>query len=117
MEEQKSPYVMVFALIVVGSIALICMLGCTGCSGCAAKWWGADTAEDNAKIVEDFAKVPGEENLYYSKETHIVYWIGGSYTVNAVGNDYTTSYMTVWYADNGKPYMYNTDTMMIERME
>ncbi len=92
-------------------ISILCFTGCVAASG------GDDTAAENYKIQSDFDRVPGYENLYYAKTTKIVYWIGGSYTFNVIGDDYTTSYMTVWYAENGLPYRYNIMTRQLEMIE
>ncbi|MBR6965091.1 hypothetical protein IKH83_02135 [Candidatus Saccharibacteria bacterium] len=89
-------------------LLLVLLVCCHSCSGFDASWNGSDTAESNEKIQTDFEKIDGYENLYYAKQTKIVYWVGGSYTVNIIGDDYTTSYMTPWYAPNGKPYLYDT---------
>lgn len=82
---------------------------CTGCNGCSGAYVGSDTASKDDKIEEDFKQIKGFDNLYYCKDTKVVYWIGGSYTVNVIGDDYTTSYMTVYYAPNGFPYLYDED--------
>jgi hypothetical protein len=66
---------------------------------------------------EIFALTDPEPVLYYAKNTKIVYWIGGSYTINVIGDDYTTSYMTVWYAENGLPYRYNITTRQLEMID
>ena len=89
-------------------IAIIFLLSvfCTGCSGSFA---GSDTASKDNKISEDFNRIEGSDNLYYCEDTKVVYWIGGSYTVNVIGDDYTTSYMTVYYAPNGFPYLYDEE--------
>lgn len=76
------------------------------CGGCSASWDGDDTAKKDIKVTSDFIQIPHQENLYYHKDTKIVYWIGGSYMTNLMGDDYTTSYMTPFYAANGKPYIY-----------
>lgn len=76
-------------------------------TGCSSAWDGADTAQQDKKIKQDFERVAGSENLYYCKATNVVYWIGGSYQANVWGKDYTTSYMTVYYAPNGFPYLYS----------
>lgn len=76
------------------------------CGGCGCSWDGDDTAKKDAKITADFTQIPDEENLYYNNKTKIVYWIGGSYTANLQGNDYTTSYMVAYFAPNGKPYIW-----------
>ena len=77
----------------------------------------SDTASQDNKVTSDFTSIPGEPNLYYNNATKIVYWIGGSYSVNLVGEDYTTSYMTAYYAPNGLPYIYNTDTGKLEEIQ
>lgn len=93
------------------SIIVICLLLLTGCT---AEFDKANTAKSNENIQAYFIDIPNETNLYYAKDTGIVYWIGGSYTANFVGDDYTTSYMTPWYAPNGKPYRYNTAEKQME---
>ena len=95
-------------------LLLVCLAYCSSRCGPNAAWNGTDTAESNEKLQADFEKIEGYENLYYAKQTKIVYWVGGSYTFNFVGDDFTTSYMTVWYAENGKPYRYNTTTKKLE---
>lgn len=79
-------------------------------TGCSSSWDGSDTATKDNKISADFTQIPGKENLYYCNDTKVVYWIGGSYMTNLVGDDYTTSYMTVYYASNGFPYLYDEET-------
>ena len=97
-----------FVLAIVSAIVLMGFeMFLSGCSGVQNVWFGDDTAENNPKIVADFEKIPGEEGLYYAKDTKIVYWIGGSYTNNFLG---ATSYITPWYAPNGKPYLYDSET-------
>lgn len=78
---------------------IIMLLARLTMTGCATVHVGTDTA-----IKTDFTHIEG--NLYYCNDTKIVYWIGGSYYVNVVGNDYTTSYMTAYFAPNGLPYRY-----------
>lgn len=79
------------------------------CSGCSCSYDGSDTAQKDTKISSDFVWIDNNasENLYYNKHTRIVYWVGGSYMVNTWGDDYTTSYMTAYYAPNGLPYRYD----------
>ena len=89
----------------------------TGCSGVSASYANTDTAEKNPKVQNDFEKIPDYDNLYYAKATKIVYWIGGNYTLNVIGEDYTTSYMSPWYAENGKPYRYNPISNELEIIE
>ena len=91
--------------------SLILMIALTGC---VARYDHGNTARSNISIDEYFFQIPNETNLYYAKDTGIVYWIGGTYTANLVGDDYATSYMTPWYAPNGKPYKYNINTKEIE---
>lgn len=98
-------------------ILLVLAISITCFTSCDAAYGGDDTAADNYKIQSDFIKIQGYENLYYAKNTKIVYWIGGSYTINVIGDDYTTSYMTVWYAENGLPYRYNVTTRQLEMIE
>lgn len=81
------------------------------CSGCTWAGDGSDTAQEDIKIKTDFTIIPGEDNLYYANDTKIVYWIGGSYMLNGYGDDYTTSYITVWYSPNGKLYRYEPVTL------
>ena len=88
---------------------IICFLIISMCSGCNMAWDGSDTASADMKIGSDFTLVSGESNLYYANDTKIVYWIGGSYMLNGLGDDYTTSYITVWYSPNGKLYRYEPD--------
>lgn len=88
-------------------IAIICLLLC----GCSGSWDGSDTAQKDNKIGADFERIPESENLYYNKETRVVYWIGGSYTKNMIGNDYTTSYMSVYYSSRGKVYVFKDNKM------
>ena len=76
---------------------IICFLIISMCSGCNMAWDGSDTASADMKIGSDFTLVPGESNLYYANDTKIVYWIGGSYMLNGLGDDYTTSYITYIY--------------------
>ena len=85
-------------------LLLICNL-----IGCSSAYDGTDTAMQDDKINSDFELIEGYDNLYYCKDTKIVYWIGGSYQLNAIGDDYTTSYMTVYYAPNGLPYIYDNN--------
>lgn len=80
-------------------------------TGCSSAYDGTDTAMQDDKINSDFELIDGYDNLYYCKDTKIVYWIGGSYQVNTLGNDYTTSYMTVYYAPNGLPYIYDNNKL------
>ena len=82
-------------------------------TGCATAWDGTDTAQQDQKITQDFEQIPGSENLYYCKATKVVYWIGGSYQTNVMGKDYTTSYMTVYYAPNGFPYLFSPEIKKI----
>lgn len=86
-------------------------------TGCSSAWEGSDTAQQDKKINEDFIQIDGYNNLYYCKDTDIVYWIGGSYQVNVIGEDYTTSYMTVYYAPNGLPYKFNKRLGLIEEID
>lgn len=96
-------------------IIILCIFNILIClSGCSAAWEGSDTAQQDHKISTDFEQIDGYENLYYCKDTDIVYWIGGSYQVNVIGEDYTTSYMTVYYAPNGLPYRYNKRLGLLE---
>ena len=83
---------------------VIMLLSCLTMTGCATAYVGTDTAMQDHKIKADFTHIEG--NLYYCNDTKIVYWIGGSYSVNVVGTDYTTSYMTAYFAPNGLPYRY-----------
>ena len=98
---------------------MILALMMTGCNFSAASGFigPSDTAMQDSKIQRDFARIPGEENLYYCIDTKVVYWIGGSYTENVIGADYTTSYMTAYYAPNGLPYIYNSETGQMEQIE
>lgn len=79
------------------------------CCGCSSAYDCSDTAQQDSKVNSDFIHIENynSENLYYCKQTKIVYWIGGSYSVNVLGDDYTTSYMTAFYAPNGLPYRYD----------
>lgn len=88
-------------------LTVICM--CLLLTGCSVAYDGTDTAMQDDKINSDFELIDGYDNLYYCKDTKIVYWIGGSYQFNTLGNDYTTSYMTVYYAPNGLPYIYDNN--------
>ena len=89
-------------------LVILCLISILFTSaGCTAAWDSVDTAQQDQKISTDFERIDGYENLYYCKNTDIVYWIGGSYQVNLIGYDYTTSYMTVYYAPNGLPYRFN----------
>jgi hypothetical protein len=98
-------------------LILISLLLVIICSGCSADYFGSDTASHNTKIVADFERIEGYENLYFCKETKIVYWIGGNYNINVIGDDYTTSYMTVYYAPNGFPYKWNISQKRLEEIE
>ena len=90
---------------------------CVSLTACHASFEGTDTALKDDKIKADFTHIEGEENLYYNNDTHIVYWIGGSYSVNTIGDDYTTSYMTAFYAPNGMPYIYDEESRKMEMIE
>ena len=96
-------------------VDLIFILLC-GCS-CSCSYDGSDTAQKDLKISADFVQIDGQDNLYYCKRTRIVYWIGGSYMVNTMGDDYTTSYMTAYYAPNGLPYKYNVENKKLEELK
>lgn len=55
-----------------------------------------------------FAEVPHEEDLYYDPETQIVYYI------RQKGAGYARyGYMSPYYAPNGLPYKYDTDTQTL----
>lgn len=88
---------------------LMCALCGIVFTGCQAVWAGSDTASVDDKVGSDFSRIAGEDNLYYANDTNVVYWIGGSYSLNMVGEDYTTSYMTPWIAPNGLPYIYDPE--------
>ena len=88
------------------SVTLLC-----GCTPVASNgFFGSDTAEQSEVINSDFTKIKGEKHLYYNNDTKVVYWIGGSYQLNVAGEDFTTSYISAYYAPNGLPYMYDTNT-------
>ena len=89
------------------------------CNGCSCSYDGSDTAQKDLKINADFVHIENNvsENLYYHKTTKIVYWVGGSYMVNTMGHDYTTSYMTAFYAPNGLPYKYDVATNSLYEIE
>ena len=86
-------------------------------TGCAAAYEGTDTAQQDDKVTQDFQQIEGYDNLYYCTNTNVVYWIGGSYSVNVFGDDYTTSYMTPYYAPNGYPYIFNTMTGTLQQID
>ena len=97
-------------------LILLLIIFCLTLTGCTADYDDADVYDINVK--EYFEKVPGEDNLYYATDTKIVYWIGGSYQVNAIGDDYATSYITVWYSENGKICRYDDGKIMeVEKNE
>ena len=89
-------------------VAVICTLFVSGCSCVNSNGVvNSDTAEQSDVIQSDFTKIDGYDHLYYHKDTKVVYWIGGSYNMNVIGDDFTTSYMTAYYAPNGMPYLYD----------
>lgn len=102
----------------IGIVIVLTALLLTGCNVSASNGiLGTDTAQQDKKVQEDFIQIKGESNLYYNADTHVVYWIGGSYKMNVMGEDYTTSYMTAYFAPNGKPYMYNVELQQMEEIE
>ena len=90
-------------IVLILDILFVLLCGCS----CSCSYDGSDTASKDTKIGADFTQIDGEDNLYYCNRTKIVYWIGGSYMVNNMGDDYTTSYMTAYYSPNGKLYTYD----------
>ena len=102
----------------IGIVMILTALLLTGCNVSASSGIvGTDTAHKDKKIKADFVQIDGESNLYYNVDTHVVYWIGGSYKMNMLGDDYTTSYMTAYFAPNGKPYVYNVELQQMEEIE
>lgn len=82
-------------------------------SGCGATGYGEDVAAKDKNIASDFVNIAGEDNLYYCRDTYVVYWIGSFYQGNIVADDYVTSFMTPYYAPNGRPYIYDKITRKI----
>ena len=65
---------------------------------------------DNQTINNRFIKIPEEDNLYYDSNTTIVYVIFYTSAIpKDVGKRIPVSFMSVYYADNGKPYKYNVE--------
>lgn len=64
----------------------------------------------------DFVKIKNEHNLYYNKDTKIVYYICQGYAVGYDNLSY--SYMSPYIAENGLPYIYQDGELkMIQRQE
>lgn len=82
-------------------LILICMLFC----GCETEN-EAVTRFSNAR----FMPVQGEQDLYYDVDTKTVYVI----MIDSFGAYDGTGYMSPYYADNGLPYLYNTETNSLE---
>lgn len=79
---------------------LVSVLFCVMCflTGCSEE---PDIAGLNR--TQDFVKIEGNRNLYYNKNTKIVYYI---YQGHEIDWDYHCSYMSPYIAANGLPYIY-----------
>lgn len=64
-------------------------------------------AEENSP----WAEIDADKNLYYNRNTKVVYYIAQYEYVDAGGGSYV--YMTEYIAENGKPYRYINDKMQI----
>ena len=80
-----------FFTIVITICLIVCLAGCG--------------SSDNVTTIHDgrFCQIPNEEYLYYDIETNVVYFIR-SYA------------MSPYYADNGFPYVYNTESNILEKI-
>lgn len=56
-----------------------------------------------------FAAVPNEQDLYYDIQTNVVYVM-----FRRGISDSSTGYMSPYYANNGLPYLYNSETNSME---
>lgn len=59
----------------------------------------------NTSTIEDLLQPTSKKNLYYDKDTNIVYIIFCEFNG---GSGY--GYMSPYYAPNGKPYVYDVET-------
>lgn len=57
-----------------------------------------------------FMQVQNEQDLYYDIDTKIVYVM----FIRSEGRQSATGYMSPYYANNGLPYIYNTETNSLE---
>lgn len=56
-----------------------------------------------------FAQIQNENDLYYDIDTKVVYVM-----FSRGASDHRTGYMSPYYANNGLPYIYNTETNSME---
>lgn len=83
-------------------IALCIALCCTGCTFSGSKNY---TSTTNSRLIE----IANTTDLYYDANTKVVYIIFNEFT-----GDAGYGYMSPYYADNGLPYLYNTETNSLE---
>ena len=90
------------ATLVLTIYLVLCMTACT------------DTGSKNYtnNTSGRFVAVPTQTDLYYDTNTKIVYVI-----FNECFGNRGYGYMSVYYADNGKPYKYNVERNCLEKVE
>ncbi len=76
------------------TLAILILIITFVCTGCAME--GSESYERHTNLKET-----GIENLYYDLNTKIVYMLFNEYTGNA-----GYGYMSPYYAENGKPYIW-----------
>lgn len=87
-------------------ILIICMILCL--VACAST--GSKDYEESTR--NRFASVPAQTDLYYDTQTKIVYVI-----FNERHGYAGYGYMSPYYADNGLPYIYNTERGCLEKID
>ena len=85
-----------FISILIVVCLVLCLCGCGGTPG-----------SKQEKYYDRFVPIEEESHLYYDNNTKIVYFIGRN------GN---ATIMSPYYASNGFPYSYNTETNELEEI-
>jgi len=90
------------------SLVLICIMFCINTTGC-----GSESDINNTNVIKStmikigkgsFSGSTDKFSFYYDSNTKVVYI-----------EDYQE--LSAYYADNGKPYLYNTETKELEEIE
>lgn len=93
------------------AVILGLMLLSIGCSGMKTLNVDAENGSELSSNIPEkikFAFIFNSDNLYYDKDTGIVYMKNPTYGFNFV--------YTAYYAPNGLPYKYNQETDMLEEI-
>ena len=80
-------------------LSLMLIFSFAGCGPTVVE--GSKNYENHTSLIS----IPSQENLYYDFNTKIVYII-----FNELSGNLGYGYMSAYYAPNGLPYIYDTET-------